>query len=63
MKMRSKRYKESDKNLDKEKIFQLKEAIALVKKMVPVKFDGSVDLHFNLNVDSKKSDQIGRAHV
>lgn len=60
MKTHSKRYKESEKQLDKNKVYQLKEAISVLKKMAPPKFDGSVDLHFNLSVDTKNSDQMVR---
>ncbi len=63
MKARSKRYKESEKQVSKEKVYQLKEAIAALKKMSPVKFDSSVDLHFHLLVDTKKSDQMVRGTV
>jgi large subunit ribosomal protein L1 len=63
MKTRSKRYKESEKQLDKDKAYQLKEAISVLKKMAPPKFDGSVDLHFSLSVDTKKSDQMVRGTV
>lgn len=63
MKEHSKRYKESEKQLDRAKTYQLKEAISVLKKMSSPKFDGSVDLHFNLNVDSKKSDQMVRGTV
>lgn len=63
MKTRSKRYRESAKGLEKDKIYQLKEAISLLKKMPAPKFDGSVDLHFHLNVDTKKSDQMVRGTV
>jgi large subunit ribosomal protein L1 len=63
MKRRSKRYKESEKSLEKEKIYSLKEAILVLKKMKLPKFDSSVDLHFQLNVDSKKSDQMVRGTV
>ncbi|MFH0856260.1 MAG: 50S ribosomal protein L1 [Candidatus Omnitrophota bacterium] len=63
MKFRSKRYNESEKNLDKDKAYQLKEAITALKRMAPTKFDGSVDLHFNLSVDTKKSDQMVRGTV
>lgn len=63
MKERSKRYKESEKQVDKNKKYTLKEAIDVLKKMAVPKFDGSVDLHFNLNVDSKKSDQMVRGTV
>ncbi|MBM3255747.1 MAG: 50S ribosomal protein L1 [Candidatus Omnitrophica bacterium] len=63
MKKPSKRYRESAKALDPAKTYQLKEAVAALKKMTPTKFDGAVDLHFNLNVDSKKSDQMVRGTV
>ena len=63
MKMRSKRYKESEKQLDKAKIYTLKDAIAALKKFNAPKFNGSVDLHFSLNVDPKKSDQMVRGTV
>ncbi len=63
MKPHSKRYRESEKDLDKNKIYQLKEAIAALKKMKPPKFDGSLDLHFSLSIDTKKSDQMVRGTV
>lgn len=63
MKTRSKRYEESVKGLDLEKRYALKDALALVKKMKNAKFDGSVDLHFSLNVDSKKAEQMVRGTV
>lgn len=63
MKTRSKRYKESEKQVDKNKVYQLNEALSLLKKMKPAKFDGSVDLHFSLNVDIKKSEQMVRGTV
>jgi large subunit ribosomal protein L1 len=63
MKERSKRYKESEKQLDRTKVYQLRDAISALKKMALPKFDGSVDLHFHLNVDTKKSDQMVRGTV
>lgn len=63
MKEPSKRYKESKKTVDETKVYQLKEAISILKKALQPKFDGSLDLHFNLNVDSKKSDQMVRGTV
>lgn len=63
MKTYSKRYKESEKQVDRNKKYQLREAISILKKMGPPKFDGSVDLHFNLSVDTKKSDQMVRGTV
>ncbi|MCM8800697.1 MAG: 50S ribosomal protein L1 [Candidatus Omnitrophica bacterium] len=63
MKKRSKRYQQSEKLVDKTKVYPLKEAISILKKMTPPKFDGSVDLHFHLNIDPKKSDQMVRGTV
>lgn len=63
MKRRSRRYKETEKQLDRTKTYQLKEAIAILKKMPSPKFDGAVDLHFFLNVDPKKSEQMVRGTV
>ncbi len=63
MKVQSKRYKESVKQVEQDKLYQLKEAIILLKKLPKPKFDGSVDLHFNLSVDTKKSDQMVRGTV
>ncbi len=63
MKIRSKRYKESEKQIDRTKILSLKDAILILKKLQPAKFDASIDLHFNINVDPKKSDQMVRGTV
>ncbi|HLD82551.1 MAG TPA: 50S ribosomal protein L1 [Candidatus Omnitrophota bacterium] len=63
MRAPSKRYKESIKALDYTKAYQLKEAVSLFKSVKPPKFDASVDLHFHLNIDPKKSDQMVRGTV
>jgi large subunit ribosomal protein L1 len=63
MKVQSKRYKESVKQVAVDKLYQLKEAVEILKKMPKPKFDGSVDLHFNLSVDTKKSEQMIRGTV
>jgi large subunit ribosomal protein L1 len=63
MRKSSKRYQASLKAVDKDKVYQLKEAVSILKKLVPPKFDGSLDLHLNLNVDSKKSEQMVRGTV
>ncbi len=63
MKIRSKRYKESAKDLVKDKVYSLKDAIAILKKFMTPKFDGSVDLHMKLNVDPKKAEQMVRGTV
>lgn len=63
MKRRSKRYKESEKLRQENGAYQLKDAVSVLKKMPAAKFDATVDLHFSLNVDPKKSDQMVRGTV
>ena len=63
MKKHSKRYQESATVTSKDKVYTLRDSIGTLKKMKPTKFDGTVDLHFSLNVDSKKSDQMVRGTV
>lgn len=60
---RSKKYKESLKLFDKSKIYSIEEAVETLKKMPSLKFNQSVDLAIQLNVDSKKSDQLIRGTV
>lgn len=50
MKKRSKRYKESQKLFDSTKSYTLSEAVKLLKKFTPVKFDETIDLNFQLGV-------------
>lgn len=48
-KVRSKRYQEVMGMVDKTKLYPLNDAISLVKKTSITKFDGTVELHVNLN--------------
>lgn len=63
MNKRSKKYNESLKLFDRDKIYNLEEAVSILKKMPQLKFDQSVDLAICLNIDSKKSDQLLRGTV
>jgi len=63
MKGHSKRYKEALKQADLNKTYSLKEAITCLKKMPNTKFDSSVDLHFQLGVDTKKPEEMVRGTV
>src|SRR5678809_1570223 len=59
----SKKRKVAEAKLDKNKVYSLKEASALVKDINTTKFDSSVDLHIRLGVDPKKADQAVRGTV
>lgn len=47
--------------VDKNKVYSIDEAIALVKATSTVKFDASVEIHARLGIDPRKSDQQIRA--
>ncbi len=58
--MNSRRRKLADEKIDKDKLYPVNEAIALVKEFATSKFKESVDVSVNLGVDSKQSDQAVR---
>ena len=58
-----KRYAESEKLVEKNKQYQIAEALELIEKMPKAKFDESVELHVKLGVDSKHADQQVRGTV
>ncbi len=59
----NKKRKVAEAKIDKNKIYSLKDASALVKDVNTTKFDASVDLHIRLGVDPKKADQQVRGTV
>jgi large subunit ribosomal protein L1 len=60
---RSKRFREIDKLVDITKSYPLDEAIEILKKCPPVKFDQSVELSLKTGVDVQKSEQLVRGTV
>ena len=52
-----KKYSEAAKLVDRSKTYTIEEAVALVKKASFEKFDASVEVSFNLNVDPRHADQ------
>ena len=49
--------------IEKDKLYSLREASALVKEITTTKFDASVDLDVRLGVDPRKSNQMVRGVV
>ena len=50
-------------NLEKDKLYTLKEASVMVKEMTKTKFDASIDLDVRLGIDPRKSNQMVRGVV
>jgi len=53
----SKRYKQAYVSFDRQKRYDLDDAIRTMKAFPAAKFDESVEMHFNLGVDPRKADQ------
>ena len=60
---KSKKYVEAAKLVEKNKLYTKEEAVELVKKTSTTKFDASVELALNLNLDTKKADQQLRGTI
>ncbi|MCL6275276.1 50S ribosomal protein L1 [Muricauda sp. 2012CJ35-5] len=59
----TKKQKEANSKIDKNKLYSLEEASALVKEITNVKFDASIDLAVRLGVDPRKANQMVRGVV
>ena len=63
MKKMTKNYAASAKLVEKDKLYDAKEALDIIGKMPKAKFDETVELHVKLGVDSKHADQQVRGTV
>ncbi|MCH2033423.1 MAG: 50S ribosomal protein L1 [Tenacibaculum sp.] len=59
----TRKQKEAQAKIDSSKVYDLKEASALIKEITNVKFDASVDLAVRLGVDPRKANQMVRGVV
>ncbi len=59
----SKKRTAAEAKVDRDKLYDLKEAMALVKDVNLTKFDASVDVHVRLGIDPRKADQALRGTV
>lgn len=60
---RGKKYQESAKLVERNKLYDLKEAMELVQQTAKAKFDESVEIHVKLGVDPRHADQQVRGVV
>lgn len=63
MRKLTKKRKKIDEVIEKNKLYNLEEAVSLLKKIPRAKFDETLELSFNLNIDPKQSDQLIRGSV
>lgn len=59
----TKKHKEALSKVDYNKLYNLKEASALLKDITYTKFDASVDIAVRLGVDPRKANQMVRGVV
>lgn len=59
----SKKRRAANEKVDSEKLYDLQDAMSLVKEVNCTKFDASVDVHVRLGVDPRKADQAIRGTV
>ena len=60
---RGKKYKDSTKLVDRSVQYDVADAMALVIKTAPAKFDETVEMHIKLGVDSRHADQQVRGAI
>jgi len=58
-----KKYKAASEKVTQGKLYDLKEAVALVRETSTVKFDSSVEIHMNLGIDPAQAEQQLRSTV
>ena len=60
---KGKRYVEAEKLIEKSSVYDLEEAVSLVKKTASAKFDETIEAHLRLGVDGRHADQQVRGAV
>lgn len=59
----AKKHKEAKEKIDRNKVYSLDEALALLKDVAHTRFDETVDVAVRLGVDPRKADQMVRGAV
>ena len=60
---KGKRYQEAVKLVEKTKLYDLEEAVSILKKSANAKFDETIEAHIRLGVDGRHADQQVRGAV
>jgi large subunit ribosomal protein L1 len=61
--MAGKKYNKAVEFINKDMAYSVEEAVELLEKTNTVKFDPTVEIHFNLNLEVKHADQIVRSTI
>lgn len=59
----TKRQKKTSEQIEKGKTYSLEEAVKILKAQPPLKFDETIEMVFNLDIDPKQSEQLVRGTV
>ena len=59
----SKNYADAVKKIEKSKLYDVDEAVALLKDIAKAKFDETVEVHFKMGVDGRHADQQVRGAI
>ena len=60
---RGKKYKKALEFISPNMVYSIDDAIELLEKTNTVKFDPTIEIHFNLNLDPKHADQMIRSTI
>jgi large subunit ribosomal protein L1 len=60
-KVHGKKYNQAASLVDAERLYTLDEAVDLLERTNTVKFDPTIEIHFNLGIDPRQADQIVRS--
>ena len=55
---KGKRYAEAAKLVDRTKLYDVQEAVSVVKKAANAKFDETIEAHLRLGVDGRQAEQV-----
>lgn len=62
-KFHGKKFKQAASLIEKDRLYTLSEAVDLLERTNTVKFDPTIEIHFNLNIDPRQADQIVRSTI
>ena len=59
-KVHGKKYNQAASLIEAERLYSLDEAVELLERTNTVKFDPTIEIHFNLSIDPRQSTQFSR---